>query len=363
MATTTHIQQSGARRRGITALVLLLSVGAGSLAGKTALPVGSSSAASASLRQSASGRAYSYGWPVKPFDRQHPVRGYFGDPRSVFDGPPTVRGLMTSRCACSFHQGIDISVPDGTAVYPVRSGVVRIVTDHWVEVDSDGGVGFQYWHINPLVRVGDHVSERETALGHTQKGMQHVHLTQLQDNRPVNPLAAGNIGPYEDATTPRVNRISFRATAGGPELLPEYLHGKIQIVADASDAPAMPVPGLWANLPVSPATLSFRIVAIPSRRVVVATTEARDVTRHLPSTADMWHAYARGSHMNMVQMGSHRYWYQPGVYLFKLTQEPFDTHRLRDGVYALTVTAADTAGNRSSTTQIINVHNRSTWLR
>ena len=24
----------------------------------------------------------SYGWPVKPFDRQHPVRAYFGDPRN-----------------------------------------------------------------------------------------------------------------------------------------------------------------------------------------------------------------------------------------------------------------------------------------
>ena len=33
----------------------------------------------------------SYGWPVKPFNRQHPVRGSFGDPRSVFRGTPTLR--------------------------------------------------------------------------------------------------------------------------------------------------------------------------------------------------------------------------------------------------------------------------------
>ena len=28
----------------------------------------------------------SYGWPVKPFDRPHPIRGGFGDPRTVFQG-------------------------------------------------------------------------------------------------------------------------------------------------------------------------------------------------------------------------------------------------------------------------------------
>lgn len=85
-----------------------------------------------------------------------------------------------------------------------------------------------------------------------------------------------------------------------------------------------------------------------------------DVTRTLPATSDLWHTYARGSHMNQVKMGSHRYWYQPGVYLFKL--DLFDTTRLKDGVYQLTVTAWDTAGNRSSTPQIINVHNRKDWL-
>src|SRR5918992_5831090 len=45
-----------------------------------------------------------YGWPVKPFDRQHPVRGYFGDPR--------IGGAHgTSK---QFHFGIDVSAPNGT---------------------------------------------------------------------------------------------------------------------------------------------------------------------------------------------------------------------------------------------------------
>jgi hypothetical protein len=67
--------------------------------------------------------------------------------------------------------------------------------------------------------------------------------------------------------------------------------------------------------------------------------------------------------MNMVQMGSHRYWYQPGLYLFKLTPGLFDTRRLRDGVYRFVVTAWDTAGNHGSTFQIVNVHNRRNWLK
>ena len=52
-----------------------------------------------------------------------------------------------------------------------------------------------------------------------------------------------------------------------------------------------------------------------------------------------------------------------GSYLFKLTSGAFDTRRLKDAVYQLTVTAWDTAGNHSSTAQIFQVHNRATWLK
>jgi hypothetical protein len=66
--------------------------------------------------------------------------------------------------------------------------------------------------------------------------------------------------------------------------------------------------------------------------------------------------------MNMVQMATHRYWYQPGVYLIRLGALCFDTQRLHDGVYGVTATVADTAGNQSSATQVVNVHNRADWL-
>lgn len=358
MATNSHLQR-GARRRIATMFLLAAAIGGGALAGRTALPVQTSAATSMGTEAP---RASSYGWPVKPFDQQHPVRGSFGDPRSIFRGSPTVRGLMHSACACSYHQGIDVSAPDGTAVYAVRDGVVRTVTPDWVEVDSSGGSAFQYWHIRATVRVGDHVDAQRDVVGYILKGSKHVHLTELQDGKPVNPLAPGHIGPYEDATKPTVGELTFRAGDTGPELLPEYLHGRVELVAAAADTHAIPVPGQWNGLPITPAKLTFRITAYPSGDVVVSETTAMDVTRTLPATSNMWHTYARGTHMNMVQMGVHRYWYNPGVYLFKLTPGLWDTHRLKDGVYRFTVTAWDTSGNHGSASQTVQIHNRPSWL-
>src|SRR5258708_37784783 len=58
--------------------------------------------------------ASAYGWPVAPFDQQHAIRGAFDDPR-VGAGPA---GLA----ATSFHFGVDIVAPDGTAGYAVAQG-------------------------------------------------------------------------------------------------------------------------------------------------------------------------------------------------------------------------------------------------
>jgi murein DD-endopeptidase MepM/ murein hydrolase activator NlpD len=350
MATNTHIRIA----------LLALALAGGALAGKDALPTKSLQAAGARQTSAQQSHPYSYGWPVKPFDQQHPVRGNFADPRSHFHGEPTMHGLMHGRCSCSYHAGIDISVPDLTPVYPVRSGVVRAVTWQWVEVDSGDGMAFQYWHIDPQVKVGDDVHRNETILGRVMKGNEHVHLTQLQDGQPVNPLAPGGIGPYIDTTKPTVREISFRRGDTGPELMPEFVTGRVEIIVSASDEATMPVPGKWRDMPVTPAKLAFRITRlVPQRRTVVPEMTALNVTRSLPGP-NMWQTYARGTRQNFVPFDGGRAWYQPGVYLFKLASG-FNTKKLANGVYALTVTAWDADGNQASGSQRFSVHNHVRW--
>src|SRR6516164_1800322 len=59
---------------------------------------------------------FTYHWPVKPFDRQHPIRGGFGDPRTVnLEHPFGWTGPLEIG-AHSFHNGVDIVARPGTPV-------------------------------------------------------------------------------------------------------------------------------------------------------------------------------------------------------------------------------------------------------
>lgn len=342
MTTLTHIS-SGARRPTFVSLVAL-----------TAAAILVHLLLSTTRASAAEG---GYSWPVKPFDQPHPVRANFGDPRTTFHGPPTPTGLMTSSGIFEFHFGVDIAVPDGTAVYPVRSGVASFLSARTVAVDSGNGFVTEYWHIVPTVKPGQQVTAYQTVLGHVMKGYEHVHFTERDHGRAVNPLAPGRLTPYQDATTPVVHSISFRESDIGPEVLPEYLHGRVVLIAQAYDMPAMPVPGVWNNLPVAPALLTWRIERAKDGKVVLREQSAFDVRETLPSDYDFWQCYAKGTRQNMSTFGEQRAWREPGVYLFKLTREPFDTTRLPNGIYELVVTAADIRGNQGSSRQVFIVRN------
>ena len=82
----------------------------------------------------------------------------------------------------------------------------------------------------------------------------------------------------------------------------------------------------------------------------------------LPSNSAFWSTYARGTYQNMAVMGQHYSFLQRGCLLFRLTPRPFDTRRLRDGVYDLVVTATDIRGNHTSLTRRFTVHNRAGWI-
>ena len=337
MTTTAHIPSGAVRTRAFAARTLLTLV---------LLLV-------AALLTPSTGLAYP--WPVKPFDRPHPVRGSFGDPRTLFHESPGQIGLYSGGGSFSFHQGVDISAPDGTAVYPVESGVVETVTHEWIRVVS-GSHAFEYWHVQASVRAGRKVDAGRTVLGRIKHGAGHVHLTELVNRRPVDPLVPGHLTPYRDTTTPWVASIHLRATDDGPDLMPGFIRGSVQLIAEAYDTPTLPVPGQWNDLPVTPALVTFRIETW-NGRVVVPETVARDARTTVPPNSAFWTVYARGTYQNMAVFGKHFSWLQPGCYMFRLTPRAFDTRTLKDTVYQLVVTVTDAGGNHSSATQRFAVHN------
>lgn len=301
-----------------------------------------------------------YGWPVKPFDRAHPIRGSFGDPRTIFNGPPTLRTLHSGSGRFSFHQGVDVSAPNGEPVYAVADGTVTTVTREWVGVDCGNGRSFAYWHVDAKVRVGQRVRAGESVIGFVQRPAGHVHLTQLQHGRSVNPVGRNRLTPYEDTTEPRILRIALNRADSAPDEMPHFVRGGVQLVVEAIDEPALRVPGLWSDLPVTPARITWRVERWTGQ-VVVPERVARDIRESLPSGDRFWTTFARGTCQNMAVFGSHYSYLQDGRYLFRLSARPFDTRTLRDGVYALVVTAMDTAGNRDVQRLRFTVHNQRGW--
>jgi hypothetical protein len=364
MATNTHIPVRSARRcilrSAVTKFffataVAIATCAALALSGAITAGPRIAQATGPLAAQAVSGQ--SYGYPVKPFDREHLIRANFGDPRMQFHGPPTMDTLMHADGSFSFHQGVDISAPAGTAVYPVVDGTVTFISREWIRVTS-GDRAFEYWHIVPLVRKGQQVIARHTLLGHVTRIENHVHLTEYEGGRVVNPLVAGRLTPYHDSTPPVVRAISFR-TAAGADVLPVFVRGRVEIVADAEDAPTAAGFRKWYG-PVTPALITWRIRSLRTRRNVVRERVARDDRNGVPPNSSFWRIYARGTYQNQMVFGNHYAYQERGRYLFKLAQQ-FDTRSLRDGVYDLIVTASDVRGNTGSQTLRFTVHNRAGW--
>jgi peptidase M23-like protein len=348
---TTKTSHTGHTRRiGRGTILLVVALAAIGISSTSILSLGSAQATPSTG---------SYSWPVKPFNRQHPIRGYFGDPRTVFTGAPSARKLMSGAGTLSFHFGVDIAAPDRTPVYPVRSGRVTALNGEWVRVSSGDGFEAEYWHIDHVVHVGQQVTAYQTVLGRILKASHHVHFSERSNGRWVNPLAPGHLSPYQDHTRPVVSSITFRRTPGAAPRLNEFVSGRMHLIADVFDEPAMPVqsPRSWRGMPVSPALVTWSIERLQTGRVVVPSRTAFDVRRTIPDNGAFGAFYAPGTHQNMPQFTTRRFWWMPGKYLFDLGHGTFDTHRLHNGVYRLVVTATDTRGNRASGSESFTVTN------
>ena len=165
---------------------------------------------------------------LKPFDRPHPVRGYFNDPR--------ISG--TSR---AFHFGIDISAPNGTPVYAVRAGVVHLEGTRSLSV-ADGDVDFGYWHVIPAVSHHQRV-EKHQLVGHVEAPWLHVHFAEHRSGVYRDPLRPGALTPWRDTTKPQVTKIVF--SRNGRALTPAAISGAVDVIAEAHQMPPLKVPAPW----------------------------------------------------------------------------------------------------------------------
>jgi Peptidase family M23 len=271
----------------------------------------------------------SYGWPVKPFNRQHPVRANLNDPRNG-DGD-----------AKSFHFGVDISAPDGTAVYAVEPGMVFLRRGRMAVAVKGATRTFGYWHVHPVVRNHQRVRLHQL-LGHImdEGGGQHVHFAERVNDEYVNPLRPGGIGPYADHTPPTVVSVQF--FRHGRELAQDALTGRVDIVAEVIDTTPLPVRKPWSNLPVTAARIRWS-VAQGSHRVVAFRTAA-DFSRIMLPARLYDSIYAPGTVQNFKNT--------PGHYRLYLAHR-LDVSRLAQRINRLRIEATDTRGN--STVAIVNV--------
>jgi hypothetical protein len=299
--------------------------------------------------------ASAYPWPFKPFDKQHPIRGSFGDPRTVFQNG-VLSDAFDGPGFFSFHQGVDISAPDGTPIYPVVSGIAHYLGASTLNVNTGNDRIFQYFHIVPVVGEGERVVAKKTILGYVEAPFQHVHLTEIDETHSVNPLQKGHLNPFVDHTKPTIREVTFSNQSGTLET-PLGLCGRVQLAVDAFDSTSLPVPGRFGGLPVTPALVRWNVTRLNGKNVLSWRTVA-DFRTTLPGNAHFSDVYAKGTYENAPRFGSQQYASMPGRYLFLLAGS-FDTTSLANGAYELNVRVADERGNQAKQSDrfsVLNAH-------
>jgi hypothetical protein len=336
------------------------------------------------------GFAYSYnagfrGWPVRPLSLEHPVRGSFLDPRGPDDDAMS-----------GYHFGVDVNVDDqhpdprapkglSHAVYALDTGVVsEPVADLKRRCGNrrlDAG-HFSYWHVSPIVHPGQYVRAGQQ-IGWTCIGDWHVHISEWQFFRRarvwVNPLhAGGRVVPYVDAAAPVVAALVFVTPPARPwtpgtglvqpdssTVLPATrLHGKVEVRAQIGDPQSFF--GFLSQNPAWPTQFTPYRVTVDVRdgrtgkKVLSRVSFQAD---QLPQTPYLVH-YAPGTVEadNMLEcVGPPQlaacagtYWFRP---FSRFRQEFWDTRKVANGQYVVTVRAYDLAGNTGSRSAVVTVRN------
>ena len=186
-----------------------------------------------------------YPWPVKPFDRQHPVRGFFNDParrrtratRSTSASTsrrPTARPSTRSRRARSSSR---------TRVTPWRPGARRARL-RLLARQARG-------RPSPAGRPAPAARPHRGGLGpRPLRGEPHQGLPR--------PDPAGR-HPAVRRRRPSDDRADHVPARQGAEVAPDRLKGRLQICCVAYDTTPIHVPAPWSHMPVAPARLRYRI--------------------------------------------------------------------------------------------------------
>jgi murein DD-endopeptidase MepM/ murein hydrolase activator NlpD len=271
--------------------------------------------------------ARAYGWPIAPFDRQHPVRGAFDDPRLHIAADGTEKA--------SFHFGIDIPAVGGTPVFSVSPGTVFRERDA-VAVREPDGREFSYWHVHAIVREHQRVEEHQL-LGWVKPIWGHLHFAESYRGTYLNPLRRGGLEPYVDTTTPVVAGIEALGPDG--ERDPTRVTGTVGLVADVFDPATAPLPPPpWQESRLMPALVRWRLLR--GRAVLRPWTTVVDFRRDLLPPSDFDLVYdARGTWQNKPD--------RPGRYLVWLDRA-LDTAALGAGSYRIDVRASDLGGNTTT---------------
>jgi hypothetical protein len=265
-----------------------------------------------------------YGWPLRPFDRAHPVRAYFNDPR-------------ISGASKAFHFGIDISARDGAVVYAVVEGTVHLEGGRSLAVAGADGRDFGYWHVIPSVSHHQFV-RRHQAVGRVEAPWGHLHFAERYRKRYRNPLRPGALTPWTDPCSPRITAIEF--FRGRKRLSPLLVGGAVDVVVEAHDVPPLAVPPPWTHMPVTPAALRWRVLR-GGGKVVRPWHTPVDFRKSLIARELFDSVYAPGTTQNHPN--------RPGRYRFFLARS-WSTRLLPDGLYRHQDEASDESGNSARAT-------------
>lgn len=172
--------------------------------------------------------SFCYNWPCEPFNEAHWINGTFCECRSGSSGDID-----------HFHDGVDIHLPEGSAVYSVINGTVTSYsTAQQSGINSYVRVGrYAYVHINPnpAMNVGDNITAYETILGWTNS-WNHIHFKDGYPGEEINAIRLnGGLNPLVDNYNPQTHWVKFYEDNSASQFVNNRVTGLVDIVCKSTD--------------------------------------------------------------------------------------------------------------------------------